>query len=272
MLFFKMTYNEIFRELTDHQIPLADIKMIFDGYFHVEFDRLGILGEKEAVQKEEISNLIQKLESGYPVSYLVGYTDILSMRIFLNEDTLIPRIETEDFVYTYLRDHFDFNHKKVLDLCTGSGFIALAIKKIYKDADVTASDICENALKMAKKNSEFNNFKIKIVKSDFLNDIHEKFDVIISNPPYIEEDSKDVDAPFEPKLALFSGKDGLDSYRSIFHNLDSHLNKEGIAFFEMESTNVKKTVSLMEKENPNYEWKVIRDLYQRERYLQVKKH
>ena len=267
-----MTYNEIFRELAHHKIPLADIKMIFDGYFHVEFDRLGILGEKGNISEEEIYNLIQKLEKGYPVSYLVGYTDILSMRIFLNEDTLIPRIETEDFIYTYLKDHFDFNHKSILDLCTGSGFIALAIKKIYKDADVTASDICDNALKMAKKNSEFNDLKIKLIKSDFLNDIQEKYDVIISNPPYIEEDSKEVDAPFEPKLALFSGKDGLDSYRSIFHNLDSHLNKGGIAFFEMESSNAKKTVSLMEKENPNYTWKVINDLYQRERYLEVKKH
>lgn len=267
-----MTYNEIFRELTAHQIPLADIKVIFDGYFHVEFDRLGILGDKEGISKENLNALLLKLKTGYPVAYLVGYTDILSLHLFLNEDTLIPRIETEDFIYSYLKFNYDFNHKKILDLCTGSGFIALAIKKIYKEANVYASDISAGALKIAKRNADYNHCNITFLESDFLKNIPDKFDVIISNPPYIEEDSKEVDAPFEPPLALFSGKDGLDSYRSIFKDLDSHLNENGISFFEMESTNVKNTIDLLKSIQPNFKFKVMQDLYGRERYLEIKKN
>lgn len=272
MLFYNkdMTYHQIFQTLTEHNIPLADIKVIFDGYFHVDFDRLGIIGKENG--PKDITPLLEKLDQGYPVAYLVGYTDILSLHLFLNEDTLIPRIETEDFVYSYLKYNYDFNHKKVLDLCTGSGFIALAIKKIFPDAILYASDIVDNALSIARKNADYNHLDVTFLKSDFLKDIHDTFDVIISNPPYIEEDSKDVDAPFEPALALFSGKDGLDSYRSIFTDLDSHLNQGGLSFFELESTNSQKTLDLMHSKNPEYETRIIQDLYQRDRYLEAKKH
>lgn len=272
MLFYNkyMTYNQIFQILSQHNVPLADIKVIFDGYFHVDFDRLGILGDKRG--PDDINDLLEKLDQGYPVAYLVGYTDILGLHLFLNEDTLIPRIETEDFVYSYLKYNYDFNHKKVLDLCTGSDFIALAIKNIYPDAEVYASDIVDNVLSIARKNADYNHLDVTFLKSDFLKDIHGTFDVIVSNPPYIEEDSKDVDAPFEPALALFSGKDGLDSYRSIFSDLDSHLNEEGLSFFELESTNSQATLELMNLKNPGYEARIIQDLYQRDRYLEAKKH
>jgi release factor glutamine methyltransferase len=267
-----MTYNQIFHLLKENNIPLADIRDLFEGYFHVDFDRIGIIGEQEGPTKQEIDILLDKLKSGYPVAYLIGYTDILSLHIFLNQDTLIPRIETADFLYSYIKENYDFNHKKILDLCTGSGFIALALKKYYPESIIIGSDISSSALEMAKKNAEYNHLDVAFLKSDFLKDIHEKFDVIISNPPYIEENNPDVDAPYEPRLALFSGADGLDSYRSIFHDLDNHLNNEGIAFFEMESTNVDKTYELAKKTNPDYECEVIQDLYGKRRFLVMKKN
>ena len=148
----------------------------------------------------------------------------------------------------------------------------LITKKYFPSSFIDASDISDNALQIAKQSALLNNKEINFIKSDFLKDIDSTYDVIICNPPYIEENNKDVDAPFEPALALYSGKDGLDSYRNIFSKLDSHLNKDGIAFFEMESTNVENTVNLFKNINKNeYEIKVIKDLYDRERFLEVKK-
>ncbi len=267
-----MTYNEIFHSLRENEIPLADIRDIFDGYFHVDFDRIGIIGDEDKVSMEEFDILLKKLKSGYPVAYLIGYTDILSLHLFLNEDTLIPRMETADFIYSHIRENHDFDGKNILDLCTGSGFIALAIKKYFSSACVMGSDISDGALRMARKNAEYNNLDVSFVKSDFLKDIDRTFDVIISNPPYIEEDSNEVDAPFEPALALFSGKDGMDSYRSIFRDLDGHLNHGGYAFFELEAKNAQKTLRLMKEMNPDYESYVIKDLYGRDRFLVSRKH
>ena len=265
-----MKYNDILHILSQKGLPLADIKDIFDGYFKVEFDRLGIIGEEEC--QMDITPLLEKIDKHYQISYLVGYTYMAGMRIYLNQDTLIPRIETEDFILNYLNPNYDLNGKEVLDLCTGSGFIALLIKKLYPKAIVTGSDIVLNALEMAKKNAQYNDLNISFVQSDFLFDIHQKYDFIVSNPPYIEVGSKDVFAPYEPELALFSGVDGLDSYRAIFKELDSHLKEGGQAFFELESTNSKATFNLFRQCYPSYDAEVIQDLYKRDRYLVVKKH
>ena len=101
-----------------------------------------------------------------------------------------------------------------------------------------------------------------------MEDIHDRFDIIISNPPYIEEGSNNVDAPFEPRIALFSGKDGLDSYRSIFKSLSAHLNENGKAYFELESTNSMNTEKLFKKINKDrYHTRIWKDSYDRDRYL-----
>lgn len=261
-----MTYNEFFRKAKEANIPLADIRVVFNGYFKMPFDYLGIHGDEEAKNADEV---LEKLKAGYPSNYLAGYIDILSLHILLNESTLIPRNETADFIYNYLYQ-LDLNGKKILDLCTGSGFIAIAIKKKFPNAIVYASDISSDALAIAKKSSEINNTAITFIQSDFLDDIHDKFDIIISNPPYIEEDSKDVDAPFEPHIALFSGKDGLDSYRSIFKSLFSHLNENGKAYFELESTNSKNTEKLFKDINKDkYHTEIWKDSYGRDRYLLI---
>lgn len=259
-----MTYNEFFRKAKESNIPLADIRVVFNGYFNMPFDYLGIHGDEEAKGGDEV---LEKLRNGYPSNYLAGYIDILSLHILLNESTLIPRNETADFIYNYLYQQ-NLSGKKILDLCTGSGIIAIAIKKKFPDAVVYASDISSDALAIAKESSEINNTDITFIKSDFLEDIHDRFDIIISNPPYIEEGSNNVDAPFEPRIALFSGKDGLDSYRSIFKSLSAHLNENGKAYFELESTNSMNTEKLFKKINKDrYHTRIWKDSYDRDRYL-----
>lgn len=267
-----MTYQELFKILLSKQIVLADIKDIFDGYLHVDFNRYEIIKD-DTILNADITKLFSLLDKHYPVPYLIGYTDVLSLHLFLDESTLIPRMETCDFIKSYLKENFNFNNKTVLDLCTGSGVIALAIKKYFPNSKVYASDISLDALNIAKKNSEYNSLDVSFMQSDYLNDINLKFDYIISNPPYIEEDSQEVDAPFEPDLALYAGKDGLDSYRKILSELDNHLNDNGYAFFEIESTNYQNTLNLFNSMLPKtYQIKLIKDLYNRERFIQVKKN
>ncbi len=267
-----MRANNVFTLYYQNQIPLADIKIIFDGYYQIPFDSLGLIGESKTIPDKEAYRVLDLLKKGYPAVYLVGYADIKDISFFLNEDVLIPRIETEEFIYEYLANNYDFSNKKILDLCTGSGFIALSIKKLFPSANILATDISSKALAIAKKNSDYNHLEIELRKSDFFSDIKETFDVIVSNPPYIEDDSKDVYAPFEPELALYSGKDGLDSYRKIFSDLDKHLNKKGVAFFELEATNALKTEELFKQIcQEAYEVSFFTDLEGKKRYLIVKK-
>ncbi len=261
-----MTYNDFFREAQKIGIPIADIRVVFNGYFHMPFDYIGIHGEEEA---KDALKALELLKQGYPSNYLAGYIDMLSLHLLLDESTLIPRNETADFIYNYLYP-LDLNNKKILDLCTGSGFIAMALKKRYPSAEIYASDISNQALSIAKRSSEINDTPIHFIHSDFLKNIDDTFDIIVSNPPYIEENSKDVFAPFEPRLALFSGIDGLDSYRSIFLDLPAHLNKSGKAYFEIESTNSLNTKKLFDSMNKErFKSDIWKDSYGRDRYLIV---
>ena len=125
---------------------------------------------------------------------------------------------------------------KVLDLCTGSGAIAISIKKYLPEVQVFASDISKNALKIAQKNANNNKVKINFIESNMFENISETFDVITSNPPYIKTEeirklSKQVQN--EPKLALDGGKDGLDFYKIIAKEGPKHLNKNGVILMEI---------------------------------------
>ncbi|MCI1734697.1 MAG: peptide chain release factor N(5)-glutamine methyltransferase [Bacilli bacterium] len=267
-----MTNQELVSFLYRNAIPLADIRLIMEGVFQVDFDRLGIIGSEGNIPQEKAKQLLQQLQDGYPAAYLAGYDVIRGLKIYLTPDVLIPRTETIDFLYGYLFTNFDLSHKKVLDLCTGSGVIALAIKNTFPSADVTASDISKMALALAKKSALLNHLDVRFVASDFLASVPGAFDVIVSNPPYIEEGAKGVVAKREPPLALYSGKDGLDSYRAIFKALGSHLNEKGLAFFELEANKGEAVSKLFLADYPQgYSLKVLPDMESKERYLQISK-
>ncbi len=263
-----MKVKDVYHQLLSF-LPLADVRTVFDGYFGVPFDSW-ILHDNEEIEDKKVAFAMEKLKAGYPANYLAGYIDIAGLHLFLNEDTLIPRTETEDFLLNLLPSLYNPSHKKVLDLCTGSGFIALTVKKMFPTAEVIGSDISKSALKKAEESASFNHLDVTFLQSDYLENIQDTFDLILSNPPYIEEGSKEVDAPFEPPLALYSGRDGLDSYRKIFASLKSHLKEGGVSYFELESTNSLKTKELAEKMLPDKECRILKDLYGRDRYLGIK--
>jgi release factor glutamine methyltransferase len=177
---------------------------------------------------------VEQRVSGRPLWYCIGDTDFYGYKIKVNENVLIPRPETEILVEKALK--FIDSDKTVLDLCTGSGAIAITVNK-KSGAKVTAVDVSEGALDVAKNNAKEVGAEVEFILSDMFNALDgRKFDVIISNPPYIKsEDIKSLQKEvrdFEPVLALDGGEDGYDFYRIILNHAKNYLVDNGVLFME----------------------------------------
>lgn len=185
---------------------------------------------------KDIDEDYQRLLEGYPIQYLIGYVNFYGYKINVNENVLIPRYETEYLVEKTINYSKKLFNKKVniLDLGTGSGAISIALGKEL-DSNVTAIDISNNALEMAKLNAKENNLDIKFIKSDILDDVTGKYDIVISNPPYIDNEEKIMDLvkKYEPNIALFASDNGLYFYKKIISNIKPFLNEKFIIAFEI---------------------------------------
>lgn len=182
---------------------------------------------------DKIDELAAERIKGKPLSYVLGNADFYGYEIKVDERVLIPRPETEELVSEVLK--VVKNTDKVLDLCTGSGAIALVINK-KSGASVTATDISEAALEVAKENFKQFDAAVETRLIDLYGDLSEKFDIIVSNPPYIkteEIDTLDKEVKdYEPRIALDGGKDGLDFYRRICEGAEQRLSEHGKLFLE----------------------------------------
>ena len=188
------------------------------------------------LEKSKLEKGLQKLKQGIPVQYIVGNTNFYGNIIKVNQNVLIPRFETELLVektYNYIKKYFS---KKVtiLDIGTGSGCIAITLKKML-NSKVTAIDISKKALEIAKENAAQNNVNVDFILSNLFSNIKGKFDVIISNPPYIAYDEK-IDEKVknnEPHLALYANNKGLEFYEKILKEAKKYLNEKAIIAFEI---------------------------------------
>ena len=201
------------------------------------------LSEQLSKEKEDkYFSLIEKhIKEDVPLSHLVGFEYFYDRKFKVTKDVLSPRMETEELIYKVV-DYIKANDKdnlKILDLCTGSGIIAITLRKELENMslEVVASDISEEALKVAKENSIMNEAEVKFIQSDIFENINEKFDIIVSNPPYIAYSDKitmeDNVLNYDPHLALFAEEDGMYFYREIVENSKEYLNKDGMIFFEI---------------------------------------
>ena len=176
-------------------------------------------------------NLISRRMAGEPIAYIVGYKEFWGLPFKVNKDVLIPRPDTELIVETALKFKQAFS---VLDLGTGSGAIILAIKHERPEIKAFAVDISDGALNVAKENAALFNLEVNFIKSSWFSGLKdEKFDLIVSNPPYIEENDEHLKAlSFEPIGALTSGQDGLDDIRLIVRESRQFLNNDGALLLE----------------------------------------
>lgn len=202
--------------------------------------------ENEILSEKQIENfraLISELKTGKPFQQILGETEFYGLKFFVDEHILIPRPETEELLELAIEKIKARSLKseviKILDIGTGSGIIPIVLKKHFPQAEVSAIDFSEKALKTAKRNADFHEVEINFIHQDYLNaDLTEIYDVIISNPPYIgmEEEVEIADSvkEFEPKMALFSPtSNALIFYEKIAKDCENHLAKNGLVFLEI---------------------------------------
>lgn len=223
-------------------------------------------------EEKEFKELISAVKSNKPVQYILGSVNFYGLELMVNEDVLIPRFETEELVENTIKlINAKFKDKKlnILDLCTGSGAIGLRLKKEYPNNNITLSDISGKALVVASKNSENLDLDCKIINSDLFEKIDEKYDVIISNPPYIKdnEEIEDIVRDNEPHIALYAGAEGLDFYDRILKDIKDYLNEDFIIAFEIGETQKQDVSKLAHKYLDNIEVYSKEDLSGKDRMI-----
>ena len=182
---------------------------------------------------KQIDDIYQKLDQGQPLQYAIGRWDFFGRDFLVDPSVLIPRPETEILVDLILKE--DLENKRILDIGTGSGAIAISLA-LESSAQVTASDISIEALQTAKTNAKRLGAQVKFIESDLFENIDDKFDIIVSNPPYISEEeykTLDKDLFYEPKTALVGGEIGSEIYEKIVKQLRNYLNEGGQIYFEI---------------------------------------
>lgn len=214
---------------------------------------------------------IEKLTKGVPLQHITHRQEFMKMDFFVNEDVLIPRPDTEILVEEVIKIAQKYNSPKILDLCTGSGAIAISIKKFVPNADITAVDISEKALEVAQKNAKRLDAEINFVKSDLFDKLeNKKYDIIVSNPPYIRKDeikklSEEVQK--EPKIALDGGEDGLDFYRIITEESINYLKTGRFLCFEIGYNQKNDVIKIIEDEQNYKNTYCKKDLYGNDRII-----
>ena len=222
--------------------------------------------------EEKYFSLIEKhIKEDVPLSHLVGFEYFYDRKYKVTKDVLSPRMETEELIYKVI-EYINTSNKnkfKILDLCTGSGIIAITLKKELDQVsvDVIASDISKEAIEVAKENSQSHNATIKFIKSDIFNDIDDKFDIIVSNPPYIDRKDEvtmqDNVLKYDPHLALFAEEEGMYFYRKIIEQANDYLNENGVMFFEIGYDQKDKIIKLADMNG--YSVEVYKDINGRDR-------
>lgn len=231
---------------------------------------------EETLQKyEEAIN--QYLISNYPVQYILGYSYFYGYKMKVDERVLIPRRETEELVAHVLSMYdelFEANPVNLCDIGTGSGNIAIALKAEEPKMTVYACDISEEALKVAEENARTNQVDVTFLQGDMvepLKKLNVKFDIVVSNPPYIPSDEfvEDIVKDNEPNIALFGGEDGMFFYETIFKNIQGLLKERAFLAFEHSFSKKQAMIDLANKYFPSAKIISIKDMQDKDRFTIV---
>lgn len=225
------------------------------------------------VKQNEYFRCIDKLKKGYPIEHITHQKEFMKLNFFVNGDVLIPRQDTEILVEEVIKISKEMKVKKILDLCTGSGVIAVSLAKYLSDVEITAIDISHKAIKTAKKNAVFHKVedRITFLESDLFGNLkNQKYDLIVSNPPYIKKDlikKLDKQVQKEPYIALDGGYDGLDFYRKIIKEAYEYLKYGGYLCLEIGYDQKDDVIDLINKEHQYSKTYVKKDLCNNDRVV-----
>ena len=211
--------------------------------------------------------LISRRLEGEPLQYILGKWSFMGLDFYVSPSCLIPRQDSETLTEFAINEVLRHKYSTVLDMCTGSGCIGIALAK-KTAARVTLSDVSENALEMARKNAELNNVDVDIICSDMFEKVSEKYDLITVNPPYLTKSDMEAlqrEVKYEPYNALYGGDDGLKYYRIIAEKYASHLNDGGMLVMEIGSLQANDVCAMFEGSE------VMTDLAGNDRVIVVRK-
>ena len=252
-------------------------KMLLSSYLDVNpLELLTILDKEVDSDIEKLyKSSLEALKENKPIQYVIGNVNFYGLKFIVNKNVLIPRFETEELVEQVVEYAKNLNKDKIkiLDLGCGSGAIGLTLKSILKDSEVTLIDISKEALEVAKLNANNLNLDVKFIESDWFSNVGlDKYDIIVSNPPYIrtDEEIEEIVRDNEPSLALYGGVDGLDCYRKILANIKPYLNDKFLIAFEIGESQKEEIYDIVNKYLYDVEITCKKDLYGRNRMIFVR--
>lgn len=267
-------FSDFEEELIRQGEEAESLSFVYRSLKNFSFTDLVFALQQEVTEAEKqfVEEIYQQLASHKPAQYIIGQADFFGMQLKVDERVLIPRPETEELVELILAENPEEN-LKALDIGTGSGTIALALAKSRPDWSVTASDISQDALELASVNARNQNLNIFFKKSDCFAEISEKYDIIVSNPPYISrEDESEVGLNVlysEPHLALFADEDGLAIYRRIAEDAKDYLADGGKIYLEIGYKQGQSVPALFKKHFPEKRVRTLKDQFGQDRMVVV---
>ena len=273
-----MKLAQIFKDFEEKLIVQGEeaesLSFVYRSLKNLSFTDLVFALQQEVTEEEKqfVEEIFKKLAAHIPAQYIIGHADFFGMQLKVDERVLIPRPETEELVELILTENPEKN-LKVLDIGTGSGAIALALAKNRPDWSVAAADISQDALDLSLENANAQNLNLSFIKSDCFSEISSKYDIIVSNPPYISrEDQEEVGLNVlhsEPHLALFADEDGLAIYRRIAEDSKDYLNDGGKIYLEIGYKQGQSVPALFTENFPEKRVRTLKDQFGQDRMVVI---
>lgn len=277
----KETLNNGINLLKENKIenPVLHAKMLLSYVLNSAKEYLLIHDNEEIEEKQIIryNELIKKIIDNYPIQYITNTQEFMKLKMYVDENVLIPRADTEILVEEIINICEKNVNKEyhILDLCAGSGAIGIALAKYIKNCKIIGADIQNGTISVARKNATNNEVedKISFINSNMFENIDGKFDIIVSNPPYIKSDIikiLDKNVQKEPHIALDGGDDGLKFYRIIANNAYEYLNENGYLCLEIGYDQKNSVIELLNNTNKYDNIYSKKDLYNNDRIIIAK--
>ena len=273
-----MKLAQIFKDFEEKLIAQGEeaesLSFVYRSLKNLSFTDFVFSLQQEVTEEEKqfVEEIFKKLAAHIPAQYIIGHAEFFGMQLKVDERVLIPRPETEELVELILTENLKDN-LRVLDIGTGSGAIALALAKNRPDWSVTAADISQDALDLSLENAYAQNLNLSFIKSDCFSEISAKYDIIVSNPPYISRaDEVEVGLNVlhsEPHLALFADEDGLSIYRRIAEDSKDYLNDGGKIYLEIGYKQGQSVPALFMENLPEKRVRTLKDQFGQDRMVVI---
>ena len=273
-----MKLAQIFKDFEEKLIAQGEeaesLSFVYRGLKNFSFTDFVFALQQEISEEERqfVEDIYRKLANHMPAQYIIGHAEFFGMQLKVDKRVLIPRPETEELVELTLAENPKEN-LKVLDIGTGSGAIALALAKNRPDWKITAADISQDALDLAMENANNQGQSLSFIKSDCFSEISSKYDIIVSNPPYISRvDESEVGLNVlhsEPHLALFADEDGLAIYRRIAEESKDYLNDGGKIYLEIGYKQGQSVPALFKENFPEKRVRTLKDQFGQDRMVVI---